>query len=269
MNLAELCANSVEGLARKPKEVTKKVTKVQKSNYISDDGSETDKSASKTKKPPKKIIRRSAQEIVNSMKGSDELTSTNVKFDRLPRSPPSGLKVKGTIPWLESLSDGDETDTLPDITLTLPKTRKDIANKRARDPSPDNDTEDVPVKKPKVTSPAHDRPTTTKAFGAIPRARSATIMDSPPRIHIGPARSTSNVTTSPTSSPVSPATEPAHVSETTATKKQPLFRPPSVEAEKTSTSFKEPRDSDTEDSEIDELEQDTNEWMQGNVEITD
>lgn len=52
-------------------------------------------------------------------------------------------------------------------------------------------------------------------------------------------------------------------------RKQALFRPPSVETSDVTVTSKVQDTSDTEVFEVDELQQDTKDWMEENVEIVD
>lgn len=246
----------------------KKTTKVQQTNCVSDEGSDSEQQSATTRKTslPKRLPRRSAQEIVNSMKGSDDLTSTSIKLDRLRRSPPSSEKSTHSLPWLKELTDGEETDDLPDLKTVLPKLNNRPSAKRTRDPTPDNDNDldDGPMKKAKASSPDSQPPAPAELREPTTRSRSATVLKSSSRI-LSPKRATTRILASPEPSSESSQMEAAS---NVKSSKQALFRPPSVDTSDMIPSKVE-NSSDTEVSEVDEVQQDTKDWMEDNVEILD
>lgn len=256
-------------MARKPKETVKKATSGQKTNCLTDDESEAEQQSNraKTTSLPKRAPKRSAQEIANSMKGSNDLTSTSIKLDRLRRSPPSNEKSPHDIPWLKGITDGEDTDDLPELTAVQANLKQTIPAKRPRDPSPNNDKDVVPVtKKGRSSSPDNEELCALEQHQQNPRSRSATVLKSQPNI-LTPKRSSTRIMASPVSSPV--FSLPAIAASDTTSGKQALFRSPSVDRSDLTQLSKIDDSSDTEVSEVDELQQDTKEWMDENVEIID
>ena len=262
----------MEGLARKPKEVVRKTTTTlkQKTNYISDEGSDSERPTSKAKRSyaPKRIQRRSAQEIVNSMLGSDKLTSTSVKFDRLPRSPPSDDKTVTEPSWLKSISDADDSDTLPDLTAVVVRPKKSVEAKRTRDPSLENDQEEAPPKKLQAISAEPEQAVISKSLKKAPNTKPQSFSTKPPEI-LSPRRSSRRIMASPDSPPPSSIVEITEAQDAKSPFKRPLFRSPSAGVDDVAIDTKTHDSSATEESDIDEVQQDTKDWMDENVEITD
>lgn len=262
----------MEGLARKPKEVVRKTTTTlkQKTNYISDEGSDSERPTSKAKRSyaPKRIQRRSAQEIVNSMLGSDKLTSTSVKFDRLPRSPHSDNKTVTEPSWLKTISDAADSDTLPDLTAVVVKPKKSVEAKRTRDFSPENDQEEAPPKKSKAISAEPEQAVISKSLKKAPSTKPLSFSTDPPEI-LSPRRPNSRIMASPDSPPPSSNVEVTEAQKAKSPIKRPLFRSPSAELKDVAIDRKTQDSSATEESDVDELQQDTKDWMEENVEIID
>lgn len=228
----------------------------------------------------KKVAKRSAQEIANSMKGAGDLTTTGVKLDRIRRSLPHSKPSDPFPGWLKAASDSEDTDTLPEVSEVLAKFKSKALAKRSRDASPEREQEEVTVKKYKAGTPESVEPAAeSKTLNKMPRLRSLTVMESTPE-PVSPQRFKKNIMSSPPS-PSPPSRKPVTVLQKPVKKKQPLFRPPSVEnnpyildeAERSSDDTEETEDEEeddelTETSSVDELE-DTGAWMDKNVEVVE
>lgn len=227
-----------------------------------------------------KVVKRSAQEIANSMKGAGDLTTTGVKLDRIRQSPPSSKSLDPFPGWLKAASESEDTDTLPEVSEVLAKFKSTAVAKRSRDACLEQEQEELTVKKYKADTAELVEPAAgTRTLNKMPRLRSSTVMESTPET-VSPQRFKMNIMSSPPS-PSPPSRKPVTVVQKPTKRKQPLFRPPSVEdnpyilneAERSSddteeTEHEEKDDELTETSSVDELE-DTGAWMDKNVEVVD
>jgi hypothetical protein len=195
--------------------------------------SEDDRKKAAARKPAKKAVKRSAQEIANSMKGASNLTATSIKLDRLPRSLRQETDKAQMFPWNQA-DDSDDTDTLPEVgQALLRKTKTAGERKHQRDPSPDVDVQLPSPKRARALSPVEEATNAyLEAFRAPPRTRSLTIQAESPKAPLSPTRFTNRIIASstPPGSPSPPkARRVAEPPKKTGVVKQPLFRPPSKE----------------------------------------
>lgn len=257
-SLTHLVVNSEVGLPRRPKGG--------KTDFVDGSSSEDEAhdkviTANKKKIEKPKPVRRSAQEIANSLKGAKDITATSIKLERVKRSPvPDKSEKIQHPPWLKaSLNaldddhhDDDDDEDLPTM-RALVENAKRKSQKRARETSKDEEensvvppTKVVKVEEKEAAASFERSPTIGRPMP--PRCRSQTLMPDIPRRPLSPARFSHRVMASP---PLSPVKEGSKSVSTRGTK-QPLFRPPSPSERKQKEKVKHTVEDP--ESDIDELQ---------------
>lgn len=258
ISLIYFVTTSEIGLPRKPKGG--------KTDFIDgscseDEAQDRANTANKRKTEKPKPVRRSAQEIANSLKGAKDITATSIKLKRVRRSPVADkIEKVQQPPWLKASlnapdeNDDEDNDELPDIRALVDNARRK-SQKRARETS-NHEEENSPVPPTKIIKVEQTEPASsferspTVGRPMLPRCRSQTLMPEMPRRPLSPARFSSRIMASPPLSPIKEAS--STVSVPTKVSKQPLFRPPSASERKQKENVKHKLE--RLESEIDELE---------------